>query len=88
MKTLPKERTTPKPHPLLRNQANHATKKTAPIYFWVVIPDEKNLTPDERKLVEAGGPWPARKLDHLPEHELLVDFLIERSVESWTRSKG
>lgn len=26
--------------------------------------------------------------DHLPAHERLLDFLIERSIAAWTRSQG
>ena len=27
-------------------------------------------------------------VDHLPGHERLLDFLIERAVIAWTRSQG
>jgi hypothetical protein len=71
-----------------RKVAGPTKPVNVPTDFWVVIPAPQGLTPEENALVEEGGDWPVRRLDHLPEHESLVDFLIERSVETWTRSQG
>lgn len=55
--------------------------------FFVVIPRPETFKPDEQAAFEAGH-YPMRVAEHLPEHVDLVDYLIERSVASWTRSQG
>ncbi len=56
--------------------------------FFTVIPSPATLTQEERIIVEHGGDWPVRTVEHLPQHEQFLDFLIERSIAAWTRSKG
>lgn len=71
-----------------RSKVSSKMKRSeSPTDFWVLIPSFEALTSDETAMVETGD-WPVRRADSLPEHEALVDFLIERSVETWTRSRG
>lgn len=55
--------------------------------FFVVIPKVETFKTDEQAAYKAGH-YPMRVSEHLPEHVDLVDYLIERSVASWTRSRG
>jgi hypothetical protein len=56
--------------------------------YFTVIPAFERLTPEEREVVESGGAYPVRVVNHLPQHRDFVDYLIERSFEAWTRSPG
>jgi len=55
--------------------------------FFVVIPTVETFTEEERAVYESGR-YPMRVSYHLPEHENFGDYLIERSVAAWTRSKA
>jgi hypothetical protein len=52
---------------------------------FAVVP---TLSEGERTSLAAGGRCRVDLSDHLPEHEALLDYLIERSVIAWTRSQG
>lgn len=54
--------------------------------YFVRIP--RNLTPEQSAVVEGGGPYPVIESDYLTEHEVFVEFLIDRSLDAWTRSQG
>ena len=54
--------------------------------FFVRIP--RHLTPEQAVIVNAGGPYPVIESDYLPKHEVFVEFLIDRSLDAWTRSQG
>lgn len=55
--------------------------------FFAEIPLPETMSPEERELYESGE-YPIRLVQHLPEHETFADYLIERSLEAWTRSRG
>lgn len=54
--------------------------------YYARIP--RNLTPEQSAVVDGGGPYPVIESDHLVEHEMFVEFLIDRSLDAWTRSQG
>lgn len=67
---------------------NSSAPGAGPERYYIVIPGLQALTPEQRAEVERGGSYPILKRTHLPEHETFVDFLIERSLSAWTRSRG
>lgn len=56
--------------------------------MFITIPSYETLTNAQRANVDAGGEYPVIVEDYRSEHLSLVDFLIERSLEAWARSKG
>ena len=55
--------------------------------FYARIPTYDTLSPVEREAIIADG-YPVRLMEHLPEHETFVDYLIEQGLDAWTRSQG
>ena len=56
--------------------------------WWAFIRPWEGLTPEERAHIAAGGTGPIDEVEHLREHEYLLDFIIESSLEAWRRSTG
>lgn len=56
--------------------------------LYITIPSYDTLSETQRAAVDAGEKYPVIVEDYLPEHLSLVDFLVERSLEAWARSKG
>jgi hypothetical protein len=61
------------------------TPNAVPSATFAVVP---TLNEGERASLAAGGRCCVELSDHLPEHEALLDYLIERSFAAWTRSQG
>jgi hypothetical protein len=55
--------------------------------FYVTIPSGASFTDEDRAVYDGGG-YPLHVSPHLREHESFADFLVERSLEAWTRSRG
>jgi hypothetical protein len=55
--------------------------------FYVTIPSYGHLTLEQRGAVDDGGKYPILVDEYLPEHSEMLEFLIERSIEAWRRSK-
>jgi len=53
--------------------------------FYVTIPPYDQLTDEQRQAVDDGGPYPLYVGEHLPEHGAMLDFLIERALDAWSR---
>jgi hypothetical protein len=52
---------------------------------YVTIPPYSSLTEEQRQAVDDGGPYPVMVGEHLPEHEAMLDYLIERALTAWSR---
>jgi len=70
-----------------RNQPPKYVPKKGDI-FYVTIPAPRQLSPKEQETVSAGGSYPVHVSEHMPEHETFLDYLVERSVAAWSRSRG
>ena len=46
------------------------------------------MTPDECEAVGNGGAYPVHVSEYLPEHEGFLDYLIEVSLDEWSRAGG
>ena len=55
--------------------------------LYVRIPAYNNLSADQQAAIVTDG-YPVLVSEHLPQHEDFADFLIERSLDAWTRSAG
>lgn len=66
---------------------NLERKKQIRRWYALIRPYEA-LTPEEKVVVDAGGAWPIDEVEHMPEHENLLDFLIDRGLDAWRRSNG
>ena len=55
--------------------------------FYTIIPTYASLSPEEQAATVTHG-YPHRVVDHLPEHEEFLDYLIDVSFEDWTRAGG
>lgn len=53
--------------------------------FFVVIPRVETFKGDELAAYEAGH-YSLRICEHLPEHRDFIDYLIDGSLDAWTRS--
>lgn len=82
----PRERPRARPVHVLRDEnGNAATCPVTP--FYVVIPTVENFTDDETAAYETGE-YSLRLSAHLPVHETFADYIIDRSLDAWTRSRG
>jgi len=55
--------------------------------FYAVVPVYESLSPEARGAIITDG-YPVVTVEHLPQHRGFIDFLVDRSIEAWTRSQG
>lgn len=54
--------------------------------FYATIRSVESFSDDDRRVYENGG-YPVHVSSHLEEHETFADYLIDRSLDAWTRSQ-
>jgi len=55
--------------------------------FYAVVPVYESLSPEARGAIITDG-YPVVTVEHLPQHRGFIDFLVDWSIEAWTRSQG
>lgn len=55
--------------------------------FYAVIPSPTSRSYADQ-VPNTAADYPVVTVEHLPEHLGFLDFLVDRSIDAWTRSQG